>query len=232
MFYCCTLLKRVCSHQLDAHTSDVNKYWSDLLSVFCTLNSPRSLSLPSYRRCSMPLSSLSPSAGLFPRDPCLFWTEEPRTEHNTPDKASQSRAEGEDHFSHAAGDVFFNAPQDTIGLLGYKGTQLLTANLLSTRISTSFSAELFSSRSAPNLYWCLQLFLTRCRTLRLLLFWFAGFLFFSLSVLRAFYQTAFTVFVYWFNQAGCSTPQSFTHFSASQWEERIGGEKKVKLVNC
>ena len=34
----------------------------------------------------------------------------------------QNRAEGEDHLPQSAGHVLFNAPQDTVGLLGYKST--------------------------------------------------------------------------------------------------------------
>ena len=43
------------------------------------------------------------------------------------------------------------------------------SNLLSTRTPRSFSAELLSSRSSPNLYCCTQLFLPRCKTPHLLL---------------------------------------------------------------
>jgi len=45
----------------------------------------------------------------------------------------------------------------------------LMFNLLRTRTCWSFYAELLSSTSAPNLYSCMQLFLPRCRTLRLFL---------------------------------------------------------------
>ena len=36
----------------------------------------------------------------------------------------QGRSEGEDHLLLSAGHALFNAPQDTIGLLGHKGTLL------------------------------------------------------------------------------------------------------------
>lgn len=46
----------------------------------------------------------------------------------------------------------------------------LMINLLSTRTRKPCSTELLSSRSSLNLYWCIQLFLPRDRTLHLPLF--------------------------------------------------------------
>ena len=43
----------------------------------------------------------------------------------------------------------------------------LMVNLSSTRTPRSLSAELLSGRSTPSLYWCMGLFLPRCRTLHL-----------------------------------------------------------------
>ena len=43
----------------------------------------------------------------------------------------------------------------------------ITAQPLATRTSRSFSAEFISSNSSPNLYWCMWLFLPRCRILHL-----------------------------------------------------------------
>jgi len=43
----------------------------------------------------------------------------------------------------------------------------LMVNLSSTRTPRSLSSELLSSRSTPSLYWCIGLFLPRCRTLHL-----------------------------------------------------------------
>ena len=65
----------------------------------------------------------------------------------------QGRAEGKDHLPRPAGHSILSAPQDPIGLLGHQGALLaLMANLLATRTPRSSSAELLSSRSAPNVY--------------------------------------------------------------------------------
>jgi len=45
----------------------------------------------------------------------------------------------------------------------------LMENLSSTRTRRSFSTGVLSSRGSPNLYWCMWLFLLRCKTLHLLL---------------------------------------------------------------
>ena len=56
-------------------------------------------------------------------------------------------------------------------------------NLSSTSTPRSLSAELLSSRSTPSLYWCMGLFLPRCRTLYLPLLNFIRFLCAQLSSL-------------------------------------------------
>ena len=81
----------------------------------------------------------------------------------------QGRVEVEDHLSQPAGHCLFNASQDTIGFLSTRPHCWLMANLLSSRTPSSFSAELQSCRSVPNLYWSIQLSLHRCKTLHLLL---------------------------------------------------------------
>jgi len=45
----------------------------------------------------------------------------------------QGRVEGEDHLPCPAGHALFNIPQDTIGLLGHRGTLLAHGHLLATR---------------------------------------------------------------------------------------------------
>jgi len=59
----------------------------------------------------------------------------------------------------------------------------LRVNLLATKISRSFSTDVFLSRSAPYLYWCMALFLLRCKTPHLALLNFKRFLSAHLSSL-------------------------------------------------
>ena len=63
-----------------------------------------------------------------------------------------------------AGHAPPNAPQDPIDLLGSQGTLLAHGHFVVPQHSQALSAELLSSRSTPSLYWCLALFLPRCRT--------------------------------------------------------------------
>ena len=58
-------------------------------------------------------------------------------------------------------------PRIPLAFLAARSHCWLMVNLSSTRIPRSLSAELHSSRSVPSLYWCMRLFLPRCRTLRL-----------------------------------------------------------------
>ncbi|XP_048781946.1 uncharacterized protein LOC125684133 isoform X1 [Lagopus muta] len=60
-------------------------------------------------------------------------------------------------------------PRMPLALLATRAHCWLTADLPSTRTPRSLSAELPSSSSSPNLYWCMQLLLPRCKTLHLLL---------------------------------------------------------------
>ena len=60
-------------------------------------------------------------------------------------------------------------PRMPLAFLAARAHCWLMVNLSSTSTPRSFSAELLSSRSAPSLYWCIGLFLPRCRTLCLLL---------------------------------------------------------------
>ena len=54
----------------------------------------------------------------------MSWNEKPKTGHSAPDVASAGQSRGEGSLLLAAGHVLFNASQDTIGLLGLKGTLL------------------------------------------------------------------------------------------------------------
>ena len=58
-------------------------------------------------------------------------------------------------------------PSKPLVFLAIRAHCWLMANLLSTRKRRSYSAGLLSSWTAPNLYWCIRLFLPRCRTLYL-----------------------------------------------------------------
>ena len=65
--------------QLFIHTDE-----TPLSHLFSRLNSPSSLSLSLNGRCSIPSLSLKPFPGLAPVSPCLFCTEELRTQPTTP----------------------------------------------------------------------------------------------------------------------------------------------------
>jgi len=91
--------------------------------------------------------------------------EKPRTGHTIPYVTSPGQGRGAGSPSSTCWPFFFNVLLDTMGLLATKAHCWLTANLLSTRTPRSFSAELLSSRSSPNLYWCMRLLLLKCKTL-------------------------------------------------------------------
>jgi len=91
----------------------------------------------------------------------LFLNWEPRTGDSTPDVASPGQTREPD------GHVLYNAPQNSIGLLGHRAHCWLITNLLFTRVPRFFSEEHLFSRASPNLYWFMWLFLPRCRTLHL-----------------------------------------------------------------
>ena len=80
----------------------------------------------------------------------------------------QGSVEGEENLPRPAGHTPPNASQDAIGLLGSRGTLLAHGQPVTHQHSqVPLSTELLSSRSAPSLYWCMGLFLPRCRTLPL-----------------------------------------------------------------
>ena len=58
-------------------------------------------------------------------------------------------------------------PRIPLAFLAARAHCWLMVNLSSTSTPRSLSAELLSSSSTPSLYWCMRLFLPRCRTLRL-----------------------------------------------------------------
>ncbi|PKU47400.1 hypothetical protein llap_2302 [Limosa lapponica baueri] len=81
----------------------------------------------------------------------------------------QGRVEGENNLPRPVGHTLPDAPQDTIGLLGHKGTLSAHGDPIVSRTPRSFSSEVLSSKSAPNLYWFMGLFLPRCSTLKYLM---------------------------------------------------------------
>ena len=134
--------------------------------VFPKLNRPGYSASTHKGDAPGPLPSLCPSAGLLLRVPCLFWTGAPRTGHSILNGAlsGQSRWEGSPPLA-CWPCSFYCTP-------GYHWPfwpQRYTFVSYSTCcLPRSFSAELLSSRSTPNLYWCMQLLLPRWRTLHLL----------------------------------------------------------------
>ena len=88
----------------------------------------------------------------------------------------QDRVEREDH-------LFSMYPRIPLAFLAVRAHCWLMAKLLFTRTPRSFCTELLSSRSSPKLYQCMQLLLSECRTLYLLLLNFIRFLSAQLSSL-------------------------------------------------
>ena len=56
-------------------------------------------------------------------------------------------------------------PRRSLAAFGTRAHCCLVVNLVPTRTPRAFSAKLFRSWSAPSMYWCMDLFLPRCRTL-------------------------------------------------------------------
>ena len=67
-------------------------------------------------------------------------------------------------------------PRIPLAFLATRARCWLMVNLSPTRITMSLSTELLPSRSNPDLYWCMGMFLPRCRTLCLPLLNFIRFL--------------------------------------------------------
>jgi len=115
-----------------------------------------------HHLCDPPLESLQQTTVfLEPRSPELGPVLQMWPHHG--------RRKGEDHLPWSASPLVFFWMHTRIALafLATKACFQLVLNLLSTRTPRSFSIELLSSRSVPNLYWCMQLFLPSCRTLHL-----------------------------------------------------------------
>ena len=102
-------------------------------------------------------------------------------------------------------------PRMPLAFLAARAHCWLMVNLSSTSTPRSLSTELLSSRSTPSLYWCMGLFLPRCRTLHLPLLNFIRFLSAQLSSLsRSHWMAA--------QAAGVSTtPPSFVSSRFWMW---------------
>ena len=92
--------------------------------------------------------------------------------------------EGKDPLLWPGGNSPPNSAQDTKRFFDTRAHCWLMFNMVSTRTSSSFSAKLLSSWSAPSICWCMGLFLARCRTLHFSLLNFMRFLSANFSSLQ------------------------------------------------
>ena len=72
--------------------------------------------------------------------------------------------------------LFLMQPRMLLALLAARMHYWLVFNLVSTRTRRSIFTKLLSSLSSPSMYWCLGLFLPRCRTVHFPLLNFMRFL--------------------------------------------------------
>jgi len=79
----------------------------------------------------------------------------------------QGRAEGEKNLPRPTGHTPLNAPQDPTGLLGNQGTLLAHGQPVIPRDTQVPLRRAALQQVRPSLYWCMGLFLPRCRTLHL-----------------------------------------------------------------
>jgi len=79
----------------------------------------------------------------------------------------QGRAEGKENLPRPAAHTRPDAPQDPIGLLGTQGTLLAHAHPVVHQHTQVPLHSAALQQVHPSLYWCLGLFLPRCRTLPL-----------------------------------------------------------------
>jgi len=79
----------------------------------------------------------------------------------------QGRLEGEENLPRPTGHTLLNAPQDAIGLFGNHGTLLAHGHLVIHQDTQVPLCRAALQQVSPSLYWCMGLFLPRCRTLYL-----------------------------------------------------------------
>lgn len=114
----------------------------------CTI--PALKTFPHLRGTPFPSSTLWPSTGLCPGDPCLYGTEEPKPGHSIPGKASPVLSKRE---ASPSSTWWGHSPwcSPNINLLYYKNTLLTRFNLVSPRTFKFLSAKVLLSQSSPRM---------------------------------------------------------------------------------
>lgn len=129
-----------------------------LLSLlFSRLNSPSTLNLSSWVRCS--IINLEELHCSFQR---LSYTEELRNGHRTPHVASAVVTEGRDDIPQPGGYTLCNSACGTTHFLYQKGTLPAHVQI----VHQDLFWKLFSSCATAIMCCCMGLFFPRCRTLR------------------------------------------------------------------
>lgn len=108
------------------------------------------------------ISSLWLCAGIFPLSPCLSCTGSP--ELVTALQVWPHPCWRKDHLPRLAGTALPSAGQGLLAFLAIRVHGWLRVSLLSPRTPRPFSAKVFSTQPAC-MFWCLGMFLPRCRTL-------------------------------------------------------------------
>lgn len=103
-------------------------------------------------------------AGLALVSPCLFHTGDTSTGHSPPDVSYQCLAERKAPPSYLLVMLCLMQPR-RLFIFATREFCWLMHNLLSIKTPRPNSAKLFSSQSAPSLYWGMGLFLLGCKTL-------------------------------------------------------------------
>jgi len=76
----------------------------------------------------------------------------PELDTELPMQTDQGRVEGEDHLSQSASHTLFNAPQDTIDFLGYKGTLLAYGQSVDHQVTQVLLLKASLQQISTNLY--------------------------------------------------------------------------------
>lgn len=76
----------------------------------------------------------------------------PELDTELPMQTDQGRVEGEDHLSQSASHTLFNAPQDTIDFLGYKGTLLAYGQSADHQVTQVLLLKASLQQISTNLY--------------------------------------------------------------------------------
>lgn len=170
MFFHGIQLRGVCLHFLYSLLSIINTAkFPCAFFPFSSLNSSSCLSLSLYNRCS---SLLITFVALHQYVHISVVLGSPEL-----GPAVQLCPTGKDYLPHHADNGLPNVTQEAVDLLCHKSTSLAHSQLVRvTRTPGSFFAVVPSHLLAPSIYWCLPLFLHRCRTLHIPLLDFMRFL--------------------------------------------------------